>query len=288
MSKTPDLVGKRFGRLIVVKRVENIRGYAGWLCKCDCGGTKKVDTYGLNCGRVRSCGCLEQENREIRKSFDEYIGKRYAHLLILEEYPTKSNEMRKVVCQCDCGNITVVQFNNLIHGHTKSCGCLKKIVKPTLKHGKTETRLYNVWSNIRERCFCSTNTSYPNYGGRGITLCDEWASDFTNFERWAFENGYDENAPYGECTLDRIDVNGNYEPSNCRWTNAKQQCNNKRNNRWITYNGETHTVAEWARKLDMNYVTLFNRLFKRNWTIEDSLTIKPKEVKKYDLYVRKS
>lgn len=277
MGKKIDLTGQKFGRLTAIKIVPNKRKDTYWLCKCDCGNTKEVDTYRLRSGHTRSCGCLEQENREKRKQLDGYIGKQYAHLLILKEIPTAKYETRKVLCRCDCGTEKIVDFENVISGHTKSCGCYKRtlLIDRSTTHGMSNTRLYKVWGLMIQRCYDKNSRAYKGYGGRGITVCDEWLDNFVEFHDWAYSHGYNERAAYMECTLDRIDVNGNYCPENCRWVDAKEQCNNKTTNRKITFNGETHTIAEWAKKYNINYTTLFCRLFKLGWTVEEALTIRP-------------
>ena len=153
------------------------------------------------------------------------IGERFGRLVVIAESTERRNNQLCWICRCDCGKITEpIMGGNLRSGHTKSCGCKKT------KHGKYNTRLYQVWHGMKKRCHCKTDQAYKNYGGRGITVCDEWKNDFSSFEKWAFANGYDETAKQGECTLDRIDVNGNYEPSNCRWVDMKTQQNNRRNN----------------------------------------------------------
>lgn len=272
MGKKLDLTGQRFGRLTVIEKDPESKGKIFWICRCDCGGTKRVESYRLRSGHVQSCGCLEQENREKRKSISEYIGQKYNYLTILEEVPTKKNELRKVLCKCECGNEKVYFLSNVIRGTTKSCGCYQKayLREKQTSHGSSNTRLYNVWINIKERCYNPNNTSFNDYGGRGIAVCNEWLNDFTLFEKWAYENGYDKNADYLQCTLDRQDVNGNYCPENCRWVTAAQQSVNKRNNKWFTYDGEKHTISEWAKIKNLKYVTLFTRL-KKGWTIEDAL-----------------
>lgn len=135
------------------------------------------------------------------------------------------------------------------------------------KHGLTNTRLYNVWQNIKRRCYTKTNPSYKYYGGCGIKMCKEWHKSFCAFYEWAMENGYNEHASKGTCTIDRINFNGDYEPSNCRWISMKEQTINRRANRFIEYNGEIHCLVEWVRILGFNYSTLLYRL-RRGWSVE--------------------
>ncbi len=134
------------------------------------------------------------------------------------------------LCVCDCGATRNVEGGSLRRGLSTSCGCKAQEIttERNMLHGLSRTRLYCVWKSMKSRCYQSSSTSYPNYGGRGICVCDEWLHDFKAFYEWAMANGYDPNAPRGECTIDRIDVNGNYEPSNCQWISNSEQAKNKR------------------------------------------------------------
>ncbi len=134
------------------------------------------------------------------------------------------------------------------------------------KHGDRYSRLYNIWCGMKARCLNENNPSFRFYGGRGIRLCHEW-KDYSRFKKWAIDNGYTD-----DLTLDRMDVNGNYEPDNCRWATWKEQQNNRRNNHFIELNGEVHTLQEWAAMLGINHSTLLERIEK--WgNIEEALTI---------------
>ena len=133
-------------------------------------------------------------------------------------------------------------------------------------HGMYGSKLYKTWNNMISRCYCQSFKNFQNYGGRGITVCDEWKKSFVAFMNWAMANGYSD-----ELTIDRIDVNGNYEPSNCRWITNKEQQLNKRTNRFITFDTETHTVKEWSDMTGIHPRTITTRL-DRGWTVERALT----------------
>lgn len=177
------------------------------------------------------------------------------------------------LCQCECGNKVVVRKSALLKGHSKSCGCYKmEVLKEKNKtHGLRYTKLYKKWLSIKKRCYNTKSQFYYCYGARGIKLCDEWLNDFKAFYDWAMANGYDENATLYQCTLDRIDVNGNYEPLNCRWVNQKVQNRNSRHNHLLTYNGETHCLTEWAEIKGISADKIRNRLKRLNWSIEKAL-----------------
>ena len=201
------------------------------------------------------------------KSFLLKSGQKFGKLTVLEltEKRLYINPQGKKLfkkyykCKCECGNEIIVYQGHLTSGHTKSCGCI------TLKHGYWKSRLYNIWRGMLKRCYLVTSKDYDRYGGRGITICDEWKNDFKAFYEWAMANGYEDNL-----SIDRIDVNGNYQPENCRWITNKQQANNKRSNKLITYNGKTHNITEWANILNIPRYLIYNRL-KANWSIEKAL-----------------
>lgn len=160
------------------------------------------------------------------------------------------------LCQCDCGNKVIVSGTHLRSGHTKSCGCIN------FSHGMCGTRLHRIWSNIKSRCNNPKDKDFKNYGERGIIICKTWSNDFKSFHEWSISNGYKNNL-----TIDRKDVNGNYEPSNCRWLTIKEQENNRRNNRIIIYNGIALTAAQTADKYGISRNVFYARL-RYNWEIE--------------------
>ena len=159
-------------------------------------------------------------------------GQRFGYLTALSRVGSNAQGIALWLCECDCGNRKIVSGSKLREGAVKSCGCMtKKLIAISLgreAHGCSNDRLYNVWRTMKARCDNPNNEKYPDYGGRGIKVCEEWHESFSSFRKWALENGYDYAAPRGACTIDRVDVDGDYEPSNCRWTDAKTQSNNQR------------------------------------------------------------
>ena len=182
----------------------------------------------------------------------------------------KINYLEYYLCICDCGRIKITQKNNLVHGDTKSCGCYSTECKKnknikSKKHGLYNTILYNRWKTMKERCLKPYNSSYKYYGGRGIKICKEWQNDFLVFFNWAINNGFKK-----ELTLDRIDVNGDYCPENCRWITIKEQNFNKRNNRFVVLDNQKATLTTWCEKYNISRQTVYKRL-NRGWSIEKAL-----------------
>lgn len=191
----------------------------------------------------------------------DITGQKFGMLTVIERNGIITSGIKSIttqsrwLCKCECGKETTVGRNNLKSGTTKSCGCLqytsekKKIAaRENLKkardiwttHGLSTTRLYGIWKSMLNRCNNSRIKVYKDYGGRGITVCKEWY-ELEHFNGWALKNGYDDNLE-----IDRINNNGNYEPSNCRWATRKEQTNNKRDNIRVKINEEEHTLSQWA------------------------------------------
>lgn len=207
-------------------------------------------------------------------STPDNVGKKYWNMTVIAIVPrTMKNGSHTYAwrCRCDCGNERLVAPAKLKFGHTKSCGCMKiERIKanPSMDrttHGGRHDRLYNIWRGIKERCHAESCKDYGAYGGRGISVCEEWRNSYSKFKEWALNNGYDNNL-----SIERKDVNGDYRPENCCWIPLKDQNKNKRTSRWVEYNGERHIVSDWARIYGMDARTLYNRL-RIGWSMEKAV-----------------
>lgn len=187
------------------------------------------------------------------------IGDKYGRWIVIK--PIKFGRQAKWLCRCECGTEKIVPAQNLKTGKSKSCGCFNReaasvrLHNIAFKHGSTPKKLYSIWQNMKLRC-TKADTS-GRYYARGITVCDEWKQSYLNFKKWALENGYKENL-----TIERIDFNGNYEPSNCRWATMREQSNNRCTNHFVEYKGEKHTMADWSRILNVSYSKLKRAVYK--------------------------
>ena len=201
----------------------------------------------------------------------DLTGQRFGRLTVIERSKS-TNKNAKWLCVCDCGNQKEVFGGDLKQGRTQSCGCIhsEQLAQRNFKHGLSNSRLHGIWNGMKARCYNPNFDQYADYGGRGITICREWRDDFQAFYDWAMANGYADNL-----TIDRIDNDGNYSPNNCRWATRQEQGYNRRDNRLITYNGETKTAAEWGMVTGIKPHTILRRL-RLGWSVDEALTIRPK------------
>lgn len=200
----------------------------------------------------------------------DLTGQMYGKLLVIRRLGKIVNKVM-YECKCECGNIKSISHSDLRSNRTKSCGCYKKqlLIEKNTTHGLSvkngkPIRLFRIWSNIKTRTMNPKSPQYIDYGGRGIKLDRTWLN-FEIFYKWSMTNGYEENL-----SIDRINVNGDYTPNNCRWADVKTQANNRRNNINITLGHSTKTLTQWCDTFNLNYRTVQDRI-KRNWSIETAL-----------------
>ena len=236
--KARDLCGVRSGRLLCIGPSEEKNK---WKCKCECGNITNVATYSLLSGSTKSCGCIKKEQTiEMNKlKRDKLKGQRFGKLLVIDDLEETKNGSSMCLCLCECGKQKIVRASCLKEGSTTSCGC-KKIKYGVSKKGEN-ARLMRIWDGMKDRCFKKNDHSYSNYGGRGITVCNEWKDDFWAFCNWSKNNGYADNLQ-----IDRIDNDGPYSPENCRWVTPKENGRNRRTNVNLTVNGKTQCLSAWA------------------------------------------
>jgi hypothetical protein len=189
-------------------------------------------------------------------------GKKFGRLTVIDRYLGKKSRKAYWKCVCDCGNIKVVRSDGLQNANTRSCGCLKaEQDKENLtthhRHLESKTDLHNKWLGIKARCLNPQNKRYADYGARGIGICKEWSDSYEAFREWALSSEYKEGL-----TIERINVNGNYTPENCKWIPMNQQANNRRSTVWIEYNGKKKSLMEWSKELGIKYGTLHSRHYR--------------------------
>ena len=282
----PSYIGKVYGDFEVVDTFKVPHSSKSgntimWMCRCiHCGEVFKKQPSEIK--RGKKCKCqIEAERKAI---WDAEIGRKYGRLTVIGIEHKLSGKYRTAyaVCGCDCGSNVIVQVSALRSGATKSCGCLEeeylKKSRGSRNESRTKSPLYGTWSGMRQRCFNKNSHAYKNYGGRGITICPDWLGPegFDRFEKWAYENGYE---PEVGLSLDRIDVNGNYEPNNCRWANIYIQAVNKRPRqpakrkpvKTYTIDGEEKTLNQWCREYHISTNAVYYRTRKLGMSLEQAL-----------------
>lgn len=203
----------------------------------------------------------------------DLAGKKFGHLTVLEKAGSDPKRAEwRWLCKCECGNLTIVPSYRLRHGGVTSCGCHQYDRDFCSKKAKNYPRLYRIYRGMKTRCTNPKYQYWDRYGGRGISICDEW-QNFDNFCDWALSSGYEESKRYPALSIDRIDVDKGYSPDNCRWATATQQANNTSRNHLISAFGKTMTIAEWARETGIKDRTIYHRVAEYGWTPEEAVSI---------------
>lgn len=205
----------------------------------------------------------------MRRKLDSYLGRKINRLTIVEILPLSSpGAMKMARCKCECGKEIITSIIDVVREKSQSCGCLSKERNAELnyKHGLTHHPFMRVFYCVKSRCYNENDPSYHNYGGRGIRMCEEWKDDVQKFYEWAILNGWRQGLD-----INRIDNNGNYEPTNCNCITRKENSRNRRVNRYITYKGMTKCLSEWSECLSISRSCLNWRL-DHGWNIEDAFT----------------
>lgn len=254
MGKTKELVkeitpGYRYKKLEVIRQIpDGSYGAKQWLCQCDCGNEFVANDYCLRHGTVASCGCAHTKVPDI-------IGQRFGRLIALGRMTDTPKGLPQWLCLCDCGAVTVKPLRAL-RKEVPSCGCYtsEKLARNATTHGMSHKHpMYGIWTHMRDRCYRETDPAYPNYGGRGIYVCDRWKESFQNFfidMSPIYQRGLE---------LDRIDNDGPYSPENCHWVTRTENARNKRNNVFVNSIYGRVTLGELAERTGIPYGTLTSR-----------------------------
>lgn len=251
-TRIKNIIGNKYGKLLVLSYDENKskgKGRPFWNCQCDCGNIKSIRGQHLKNGNIISCGNCPKI---------DYTNMKFNRWTVIEK--SRKDNKKSWICKCDCGNIRNVHEDTLLNGKSKSCGCLQKEVTSIRlkKHNLSKTRLYRIYYGIKERCYNVNDKRYKDYGGRGITMCDEWRNSFVNFYKWSIDNSYKDNL-----TIDRINNNGNYEPNNCKWSTKTEQDYNKRTNIFFEFCGVKKCLKEWTNLMGWDYRKYYARYYRK-------------------------
>lgn len=214
----------------------------------------------------------------------DITGKRFGKLIVLKKMPSlPTNTNTRWLCKCDCGNLTEIAGCHLKGGKIVSCGCVRDFdfySKLSTKHGFSGTPLHDIWCAMKDRCYLKSNGGYHNYGGRGIRVCKKWKNNFLSFRKWALENGWESGL-----TIERIRVNGNYEPTNCKWATMAEQSLNKRDTTYIIFNGEKQPLLSVYRNISSPVsIDMVRRRLNQDWDTKEALIVPPKTGKNAKKY----
>lgn len=265
MPRKLDVTGERYGALVALYDTHTKKdGSSAWMFQCDCGNKKILPLNSVRYGSIKSCGCYINKKVPEKRKQRVQIGDVFGELTVIENLGQLKNDPHfhsKV--KCSCGNEFVTRDTFLICGK-KTC-CPQCSIEKKQTHGLSDTPIFYVWQGIRDRCTNPKNKQYKNYGGRGISVCEEWMNSSDAFIEWAIQNGYEEGLQLG-----RININGNYEPSNCKFVTQLENARNKRNIIHIHFEGKLLTISEVAEITGLREELIYQRIHRGNWSEYDA------------------
>lgn len=231
-------------------------------------GANANSTHGMNMNEAAKVLATNSNTVKLGQNCKDITGQSFGRITVLR--PAGRNRFRHIMWHtiCTCGNGLIVSGKSLRNGKTTSCGCYhrERMIECNTTHGKSDAPEYRAWCGMKSRTLNQNEPNHKHYGGRGITVSDRWMRSFPDF---LLDMGP---RPSPKHSIDRINNDGNYEPGNCRWATQREQCNNKRSNRRLKYNGEHLTISEWARRFGIRPQSIIDRLDRLGWTIEAALT----------------
>lgn len=279
LKAVESMIGSDYGDYKIISAYEDMDSKIRLMLVCNtCGEVIFAPYQSIKDNAKRYRKCTKHYNPV--KYDESYIGKKNNYLTVIG-ITRLPNKHRAFICECNCGNTTTIEPTFWEQGVIKSCGCMHNelLRESSTIHGNSGDRLYKVWAGMKSRCLNPKNPNYRNYGGRGISICPEWVSDFEKFKEWALSTGYNYDASRGECTIDRIDVNGNYCPENCRWVTVQVQNKNKRpSSEWkmrdlkkISIDGVEKPLVEWYVIYGVTAPTVAYRMKTYGLSFEEAL-----------------
>lgn len=249
-----DLTGQKYNNLLVLSYHRKSNGGILWNCKCDCGNNTTASSYELTHSKKKSCGCLI---RKCRVSLD-FVGYENEDIIVIALSDKKSGKEPLWEYKCKhCGKINSSTKGN-IKRNQATCKCIhySRVSESESMIGRN-TKIYQIWCGMKTRCFNEKDSAYKYYGGRGVTICEEWKNNFELFYNWSLQNGYEDGL-----SIERKNVNENYCPENCCWIAKEEQARNKTNTLYIEINGEKKRLKEWCKIYNVNYKTVYQKIFK--------------------------
>lgn len=262
--RTASHEGEVFGRLTILRKDTLNEKSGKWICRCTCGVEKSIWYSNLIRGMSKSCGCLQKEEQSNRQGIDR-TGLKSGRLTAIKRNGFKGEQLAWL-CKCDCGNTVTISGYEFGSGGTLSCGCLQKerTAESLRTHGMSSSREYRSWLAMRQRCTNDKRDNWMHYGGKGITICQEWMDSFENF--------YSSMGPIpsDRHSIERNDTTGNYEPGNCRWATPTEQMRNTTKTKKLSWDGKIVSIAELSEITGIPYTLLQGRLAS-GWSVDDAV-----------------